>query len=200
MKYSLFIFCFILFSFSTSDFDWKLKKEKKGIKIFTKSVSDSDIKEFRAEMTVNTTLDEVSAIILDGNHLHTWIHKVTESKTVKSISNDKRIVWFAMDLPWPVKNRDQVSELTVIKLSDKVMKIQILPDTSNTHPEQKKYIRVHEFRGYWLLEQQNDAVKITQNMYVNPGVNLPSWFLNSIIDKAPYQSFLNLKNKLSLIN
>lgn len=200
MKYSLIAISFVLFSFSMSEFDWKLKKEKKGIKVFTKNVSDTHIKEFKAEMTVKTTIHEVRNIILDGNHLHTWIHKVTQSKTVKSISNDKRIVWFAMDLPWPVKNRDQVSELTVIPISDKVIKIQILPDATNAFPEKEAYMRVHEFKGYWLLEQENDMVKITQNMYVNPGGNLPSWFINSIIDKAPYQSFLNLKNKLSSVN
>jgi hypothetical protein len=60
---------------------------------------------------------------------------------------------------------------------------------------QQGFLRMINFKGYWLLEQQGNMLKITHQMHGDPGGNLPSWFINSTITRAPYYTFLALKNR-----
>ena len=94
-------------------------------------------------------------------------------------------------------NRDFISKLTVTSISEKSIKIIIEPGDNSLVPEKDGVIRMSEFKGYWLIESLNGKTKITQEIYGNPEGNLPSFFVNSTLVAAPYNTFLKLREILS---
>lgn len=172
--------------------NWKLKKDKDDVKIYVKSTESSSLKVFKAEMTVKSSLNDVLNVILDGDKLKDWNYKALDSKLLSKTSENDYLIWLALDLPWPVRNRDVVIALKILRITDTVVKIDIMA-ASERYAEKDDYLRITTFEGYWLLEQVGDSVKITHEMFGDPGGSLPNWFVNSTITRAPHYNFVALK-------
>ncbi|MEM6719848.1 MAG: START domain-containing protein [Bacteroidota bacterium] len=194
MKIYTAIACFLLTLPLLAQKDWKLKKEKDDIKIYVKSTESSSIKLFKAEMTVKSSLDLVFNTILDGDKLKDWNYKALDSKLLNKSPNEY-LLWMALDLPWPVRNRDVVISCKVFKITDDIVKIDIAA-ASDRYPESDDYLRMTQFEGYWLLEKVGENVKITHQMFGDPGGSIPNWFVNSTITRAPYNNFIALKERV----
>ncbi|EDP96893.1 START domain-containing protein [Kordia algicida OT-1] len=195
MKIYIAIVSLLFFTPLLAQEDWKLKKDKDDIKIYTKSIDSSKIKAYKVQMTVKSSLNTVKEIILDGDQLHNWNYKAIDSKLLSKSSENKHLVWMALDLPWPLRNRDVVILLTTRRITKDALRIDIMA-ASDAYPILDDYLRITYFEGYWLLEQKDDMVKITHQMHGDPSGNLPSWFVNSTITRAPYYNFLALKEKV----
>lgn len=195
MKICILIFSFLCITSVFAQKTWKLKKDKDDIKIYTKTIDSTKIKAYRVEMTVKTTLDKVKNVIVDGDQLHVWNYKAIDSKLLEKSSESTYIIWMALDLPWPLRNRDFASKLQLKRISKDVIRIDLTSE-SNAYKIQEAYLRMTNFIGYWLLEQKDDTVKITHQMYGDPGGNLPSWFVNSTITKAPFYNFKELRKRV----
>jgi len=189
----IFIFCCVSFSFSQSD--WELEKDASGIQVYTRTVNVSSIKEYKVTTLIKTSLKSVINKIIDGKHLKDWNYKTTKSRLMEKTSEGEYLVYMYNDLPWPAKNRDHVSVLKVDEISSLVTKINI-----KSAPEKlikkRGVIRVVNFSGFWLLEKTKLGVKVTQQMYGDPGGSMPVFIINSMLVKAPFKTFMQLKEQL----
>lgn len=195
MKIYIAILGFLFFTPLFAQKEWKLKKDKNDIKIYTKSIDSSKIKAYKVEMTVKSTIDSVRNIITDGDQLHVWNYKAIDSKLLNKPSQSEYLIWMALDLPWPLRNRDVVISLKLRRITKDALRIDIMA-ASDQYAEKEDYLRITFFEGYWLLQQIDDEVKIIHQMHGDPSGNLPSWFVNSTITRAPYENFLALKERL----
>ena len=175
--------------------EWSLKKDEDAIKIYTKSVASSKIKAYKAEMTVKSSLDTVKNVIIDGDQLSVWNYKAIDSKLLEKYSENTYLIWMGLNLPWPLRDRDFVAQLQLNTISENIIRIDITA-ASDRYEIQEDYLRMTDFKGYWLLEKQGDTIKITQEMFGDPAGSLPSWFVNSTIARAPYYTFLSLKERV----
>lgn len=195
MKIYIAVFSLLFFVPIYAQKEWTLKKDKDDIQIYIKSVDDSEIKAYKAEMIVKTTLDNVKDVIVDGNQLYVWNYKAIDSKLLQKPTENTYLIWMSLDLPWPMRNRDFVTMLTQNRISKDVILINIV-SASDQYETQEDCVRMTNFEGYWLLEQQGTMVKITHQMYGDPGGNLPSWFVNSTITRAPHYNFIALRERV----
>lgn len=193
--YMRFIYCltlFFSFQFLVAQDNWKLSKSKQGIQVFVKEKLGYAIKEYKAEMTLKSTRDKLLKMILNGDSLKFWTYKTDRSKLLKKKADTVYYVYMYNDFPWPVKNRDHVSKLTVSYPSKTSTKVTI--ESSPKYISEKPgVVRVVDFSGFWLLEEVESGVKVTQQLYGDPAGYLSSFIVNSILVKAPYNTFLKLK-------
>ncbi|MFD0965172.1 START domain-containing protein [Pseudofulvibacter geojedonensis] len=193
-----FFYCFILvfsFQFLTAQGEWELSKNKEGIKIYVKERKGYAVKEYRAEMILKSSLDQLLKTILNGDKLHNWTYKTDSSKLLKKESDSVFYVYMYNDFPWPVKNRDHISKLTVTHPSSTSVKVSIESAPAYI-PKKSGVVRVEDFSGFWLFEEVEGGVKVTQQLYGDPAGYLPDFIANSMLVKAPYNTFLNLKKYL----
>lgn len=175
--------------------NWTLKKDKDEIQIYTKTTDSSKIKAYKAMMTVKSSLDKVKNVIIDGNQLYTWNYKAIDSKLLQKKSENEYLIWMALDLPWPIRNRDVVIYLQIKRITSEILLITV-SSAPNAYEELDEYLRITEFEGYWLLEEKGEEVTITHQMHGDPGGNVPSWFVNTTITRAPYYNFSALRERI----
>ncbi|MBT8310403.1 MAG: lipid-binding protein [Flavobacteriaceae bacterium] len=175
--------------------NWRLKKDRNGVKIYSRDYPNSKFKEYKAIMVVKTSLQEVKAIVLDADNLKNWNYKTSKSKLVKKIDENKFIFYLFNDMPWPVLNRDHVSDVAVTYPNDKSIRINISPN-NDILPENKGTVRITNFKGFWLLEETSKGISITHQLFGDPEGGVPAWLVNSQLVKSPYTSFNNLKDLL----
>ena len=73
------------FSYSQSSI-WELIKDESGVEVYTRSVNESSIKEYKAVTIVKTTLKSLLYKITDGKHL-----KDRNYKTIKSSLLERKL-------------------------------------------------------------------------------------------------------------
>ncbi len=171
----------------------KLALNKEGIKIYTFSRDSTSLKQYRAEMILPVSIDSIKNKILDIPNLKKWNYKTTLTRLVKKINDSVSIIYMVNHLGWPILDRDNVAKISTIKINEGY-KIRIEPANS-IYKEFKDKIRVKKFYGEWILEKiAEKRTKVTQKFFVNPGGNLPVLLINSLVTKAPFETFKNLRN------
>ena len=134
--------------------DWHLDFDKEGIKIFTKTQTDSDYHAFKAEAVLNAPIQDIMAVMANPGSCMEWVHGCIESWGLKEESFNKRYAYSVNDLPWPVQDRDYVIE---IKTSNDPATHTIFMDivaVDNQLPPKSQYVRVtqqethYQFTGW----------------------------------------------------
>ena len=115
---------------------------------------------------------------------------------VKELSNNQHVFYAHKDLPWPIKDRDIVTLLTVDKIDKNTIKLTLesLPDEL---PKKDKTIRVKKLMGYWLLEEMDSKTMVTQQLFLDPEGSLPPFVVNNLLIKGPYKTFKDLHELVS---
>lgn len=173
--------------------EWKLRKDKDGIKVYTRESSDGKSIEFKATTSIQQNSDKVLAIINKTEELHKWQTNLEEAKVIKRISSTKWYEYSWIDLPWPFANRDAVMLKEVKKDSNGDVTVSMVSKPS-AYPVQEDLIRMNTANGFWKLTKQNSqGVNVTYQFYADPEINMPMWLINMFIVDGPFETLTNLK-------
>lgn len=178
---------------------WKLAKQENGIKVYTRTLANSDYPEFRGEMNINANIDELLTFINDGKHCSTWRYKC-----IKMLNLSDGYIYRLSTLPWPFSNRYTVMksqtrfnqqnnsytiELTNIKRSKLPQHIQRqLPEPGDT-------VQMRYSDGYWQfkLSPAQHTIHITYQMHGDADAALPSELTQLGIINSAFITLSNLK-------
>ncbi|NRA92241.1 MAG: hypothetical protein HRU26_06070 [Psychroserpens sp.] len=176
--------------------NWTLKKEAQHIKIYTRDAQNSNLKEFKAMTTVNVSSNHILKELLEAPNYHENCEP-NISYYVKEIAKDQHVFYAHKDLPWPLKDRDIVTLLTVEKIDTNTTKL-VLESLPEELPSKDKTIRIRTLMGYWLLEEHDGKTTVTQKLFLDPEGSLPPFVVNSLLIKGPYQTFKDLRSAVIL--
>jgi hypothetical protein len=193
-----FLFLILLFINPSPESEWDLKKEKDGIKIFTRSVEGSTFAEFKGTITIEkSSLTEVLDVILDVKNYESLFPDLMNPKVLKQDGKYYDIHYIQVRAPWPVKNRDTVYEQkAVVDKNGKhaYVSLKPLPDFI---VEDKDFVRIREGSGFWELEEdESNNVKVIYQFHGEPGGDISAWLANSFVVAQPFETLVNLKNRL----
>ena len=176
--------------------DWTLEKNKEGIQVFTRKVEGYAIKEYKAIITLKTTIVDLVKLLKNHKDLKTWFVKCPISTRLKKVSEEEYYVYFLNDAPWPVSDRDNVTNMK-FELLDNGTQLVHLKGFPKYIPEKSGIVRLPRMQAKWMFEPKaNGMVKITQQVLADLGGNIPAWLINFAIVDAPYETLSNLRKKL----
>ena len=179
-------------NFQKLDYDnWELKKDKDSIKVYIRNVNEST-KEYRAETIIRSDIDNIFNTIADFDNSYKWMYKLNSSKILKK-TDTLMYVYFVVDMSWPLKNRDLVSDAVIKRDIDKI-KIE-MNSTPDYIPLNNKLVRINKSRSIWNLEKIDDfSTKVTLQSYaVVDGI--PIFIMDLFILDSPMYSMTRLREK-----
>lgn len=192
-----FSFLILLIIIPFPDSEWQLKKKKNDIEIYTRSVEGSSFDEFKGVTTFeNSSLEDVLAVISDIKNFTTLFPDCMNPKILKQEGEYNFIHYSQTKGPLTIKDRDCIMEQkTVIDKGGKHAIISLKP-LPGYIPENKDMVRVSDGGGFWEIEENNRNVKVIYQFHGEPGGDIPAWLANSFVETQPYQTLLNLRNRL----
>lgn len=193
-----YLFLILLFINPFPDLDWNLKKDKDGIKIYTRSVQGSSIEEYKAITTIEKySLSDVLKVISDVENYESLFPDCMNPKVLKQDGEYYSVVYTQTKGPFPVKDRDSVFEQkTQIGNNGKYAKISLIA-MPGYFAEDKKFVRIRKGSGFWeLTEDDNENVKVIYQFHGEPGGEIPAWLANSFVVRHPFETLKNLKNRV----
>ncbi|MFI5139856.1 MAG: START domain-containing protein [Sphingobacteriales bacterium] len=173
---------------------WELKKDKEGIKVYTGSTPNSNIKAVKVTCILNANFSQLTALLLDTKAHEQWVYNTKTSYLVKQLSDSHLLYYSEIIMPWPLTNRDVVIEMTITQQpGTKVMYISA-NTAKNYVPVNKDKVRVPLSKVNWTVTCIGDnQLSIEYIGQADPGGSVPAWLVNSFSTKGPFETFKKLK-------
>lgn len=177
---------------------WRLAADEDDIKVWKRAVADSPFVEFRAEVTVRSTLSALLNLFYDVDSAHAWLD---HTRRVVALRRDdvhhEYILLIETDMPWPLQDRDAVIQGRWWQEQDTLAILLRARSVDDFHPHNPKYIR-NQIRSDWsFIPQGNGQVKVVMAGHVNPLGNLPTWAVNTLIQESPLVTLGNLRRSIA---
>jgi hypothetical protein len=194
----LFLFLFALHNSIQAQDSWELKKEKEGIKVYTRNSLNSSFKDIRVEADLQGTIGAIRALLVDFEKYPRWAYATKNSEMVMQINRNQFIYYLEVSAPWPVTNRYLYANISVVHDSLR-HNLKVISESINDYqPSVEKLVRVARSKGVWNVTTLSDKmIHIEYLLEADPGGSVPAWVLNLFATKAPMATFEELKNILA---
>lgn len=195
--FSLVAFILLVQLFASAQENWTLRKNDKGIQVYSRKTDSFRINELRVTTVMQGRLPQLVAAITDIQEHEKWVYKALNTKILKRNSPTDMFYYTEVDAPWPFDNRDVVMRMVVEQdVKSKVVTIQTF-NVENIYPLQKDIVRIMVSRGKWQITPLvNNQLQIEYRIQVDPGTGVPAWLINFFATNAPYETFVHLREHI----
>ena len=196
-RYLLVIFSALLPTLSFGQYNWKLKKDKDDIKVYTSDIPHSSFKAIKVECTFTGNYAKLIAVVSNVAEFDKWVYHNKGTKLLKKNSPRDFIYYTETRMPWPLSNRDVIINMKI--QTDSLPKFLLisgraLPDLIPVIPTR---VRVQKFSSNWKITMPtSNSIHIDYIVELDPGGSIPGWAANMFADKGPFGSFSNLGVRL----
>lgn len=115
-----------------------------------------------------------------------------ESRLLEQEDWSERYIYQVTDLPFPASTRDVIFRAVISQNASRDIRIE-LSSRPGFIPE-TRYVRIHESYGSYLLEKLEDnGIRLTWTMYVDPAGSLPAFLVNRLLTDTPFESLRNFR-------
>ncbi|WP_051359795.1 START domain-containing protein [Adhaeribacter aquaticus] len=176
---------------------WELRKDENGIRVYSRKLQGNGFKELKVLCELPGTTQKLMGVLKDVDNQKNWVYSVRSSHVLKKKSENNIIYYTQADMPWPISDRDFVTELT-FEEDPVTKKLHIesrgLPGFLGPKPG---YVRVPDALAIWeVTPVAGDRLQVEYTFRVNPGGSLPAWLVNLASSTGPYYTFQNLREIL----
>jgi hypothetical protein len=197
---SILILVYIFFALpAKSQENWKLRKDKNGIKVYSRATTNYKFDELKVECEVDGTISQLAALLFDVNTQYEWAYKTKKSELLKKVNDADVFFYTEIECPWPYDNRDMVVHMTMQQNpANKVLSVQA-KNVDNYLPLKKGIVRLKYSSAVWTVTPvSKQRIKIVYRIQLDLGENIPAWLTNMFAVDGPYDTFSNLKKKIKL--
>ena len=178
------------------DEPWKKSLDKDDIVIYTRETSRSKFHEFRAEATMNGSIESFRQILWAVDEYANWMPDCKSAQVVKEVSSQDLTYHMKLKVPFPFANRDIVQQM-IFEEEEDLLRISLVNWPDDLEPEEK-YVRMPEAEGKWVVQQISDEqVAIEFSYFADPGGDIPAWLVNSFVVKNPYTMLTRIREKMA---
>lgn len=119
---------------------WQLELEHPQYQVFTKVKQNSDFLQTKAIISIPTSSANVLSQFGSGEHCWKWQKRCEKTKVIETLSDTERVIYVAIDMPWPISNREFLVRSHSQKSSDdSAFIIKLSPETEFDYKE--KYVQ-----------------------------------------------------------
>ena len=177
---------------------WTLESDRDGIKIYTRVVRGSKLKQVRAVVSVHASIETVVNALTDYPNYHKWMNNVTESYVVEHPADSIHYVYRFEDAPWPVQNRYHVDKM-IVDMREKSATVEF-KSMPNYMDKSQEAIEIQRYEGSWKVsEVAKHECQIEYILDENPGGYVPQWLVNYMAIDAPFKTLSNLRDRLEAL-
>jgi hypothetical protein len=180
-----------------AQFDWQLKKDEDGVKVYTSSTANSNFKSIKVECIVKTTQTQLIAFLLDISRQHEWVYGTKMSQLLKEVKPNELIFYSEVSVPWPCTNRDYIAHFIINQVSPQLLTIDSHAEPGFIHVK-PGLVRVQKSVAHWEVTTTGGGLLIVYTLQFDPGGSVPAWLTNLFVTKGPLQTFQKLKHDVSL--
>ncbi len=180
---------------------WQLVMQRpdEHIDIYTRAMDGTNIKEFRAETVVDSSLSALVAATSDFPHLVDWMPHVARVTAVQTLSPSHVKAYVVIHSPWPLHDRDTFIDARVSQDPQTGVVTVSSHSIAGGKGLQSGCVRMPEMDTDWtFIPLGAHRVKVILRGFGLPGGIVPDWAANLVITELPYGSLKHLPAEIRL--
>ena len=177
---------------------WKLEKDKDGIKVWNRKTPSSSLKEYKATVILNSTVDKLITFIKNVSLYDKWMYKTDEGspKIIKKVTDNDYYTYMTISAPL-IKSRESITHMVIYPKDSKGAVLVTLDSAPDLLPKNDKYVRILKSKGYFKITPlSNDKVEFTHQAYGSPGGGIPDVLVNLSSVDCPFYMLSKIKSLL----
>jgi len=172
---------------------WELAKEKSEISVYSRTLAAWEMQESRAEMYISANLEAVEAAIKRADMRKKWMYETPLNENLERVSDDEFYVYYQVDMPWPIENRDNVTHYKIHRLSETELRIDFR-SCPKKKARQEGFIRIEEMRGHWYFKDMGRGkLFVRQQLVAHAGGSIPAWLAKKSVIEGPYKTMTKFR-------
>ena len=178
-------------------YHWHKTSSDAGITVYSKDHPDRDLPSFRGVGVVNASIYAVLAVLEDTSRHTEWMERCIESRLVRTVSENRRIVYNRTGAMWPVSDRDVVvdgsMEFDAVK---KIVWLRFKSLRKSSVPDVDGVVRMTNLSGHYKLVQQGpNRTHVTFEVDADPGGSLPKFIVKWATRDIPIKTIKALRKQ-----
>lgn len=193
-----FLFLSIVYSSTAQETPWKLKRDKKGLKVYFRKSKNSKVNELKLVTEIEGSLNAVVALFKDIPSYPQWVYKCIVAEK-KETSEQSGVFYNEIDFPWPLTNRDFYARSKISQDPDTKVVTSTLKGLPNYGPEKENAIRLQLLDVKWQFTPiAPEKIKLEYYLKSDPGGSIPAWLINMALDQGPKQTVAGIQKMMYL--
>lgn len=194
----IFILIFAHFSYAQEN-GWQLKRKAKELKVYTRNISETGIKELRITTQFETSLNSIVALLNDVPANTDWVYSSKVAKITEQVAPNNMYYYSVSDFPWPLQDRDLIVHSIIKQDADSKVITSTSYAAEDKYPLQKGIVRVMVFDSQWIFTPLPDGkIDIEYTVKTDPSGNIPVFLTNMFIDRGPVATMKKMRDMLEL--
>lgn len=176
---------------------WKLAKEIEGVKIYTREMPSSAVKELMIKSVIKgNSLASFVALFHDVPEYDNWVYSCEKALLLQKYSETEIAYYIKSSFPWPLNDRDFVVKNKIWQ-DKKTLAFHSKSEALNNHlPQINGIVRITTFSAEWIITPAKNGNFVLQYTFSSdPGGNLPAWLVNSFIDFGPLKTIKAMESE-----
>lgn len=188
----LFLLLLLCAQASAEQDEWTLEKDEAGIKVYTRSLQEWSVRQFRGVVEIEARIESLLALLDDETSCPRWIHNCISSELLEQPDRYRKYYYVRNNAPWPVKKRDTILFNTTTVTEDHIEIIGIAEP--GYRPPDKKFVRIPKQEVRWkLMPTENGNVQVTFETKFDPGGSVPKWAVNRTLIETPFNTLRKMR-------
>lgn len=179
---------------------WRLEKDKNGIKIWTRKTPNSNLKEYKAISTFNVSSDKITGLFRKVSSYEKWSYKVEPGsvKIIKKISDNDFYLYNVIAAPL-IKKRDVISHVRINSPDANGVILINMDAASDLVAEKEDCVRIKKMKAFFKITPLgNNKIQLEHQANSSPGGNIPDFMTNMGVIDAPFYMFEKIKELLGV--
>lgn len=180
--------------------DWRLKKDKDGIQIYTRWIEAEEgrkARQMHAVMQVKASLDASVMAITDDSQVKTWLNR---AKYYYHFDRQDNFHWYAytqFKIPWPLNNQDLITLNTLQQDQNTKIIYVKLEGKPDYKAEENGVQRIPHFDGSWEFTPLSDGkVQVDYYIFTKSKPVLPRWIIDPIVEYGLWSTFSDMQKSI----
>jgi hypothetical protein len=173
---------------------WAKVKDSNGIKLYERSVPDTDLKEYMAVTTMDAKMEVIGEALRDVSQYTQWLSDCESARVEKKYDRNTYIIYIIQN-PLLIKKRDIVlKNETLYDYENGRAKVTFFCTDEVKIPLEKKHIRIAVMNGLFQMEYiGRNKTKFIYKLKVDPAGDIPKKVAYSVMKYYPFNTLKNLK-------
>jgi hypothetical protein len=195
-----FILLFICFWFEPNfaQSNWEEVRNEQQIQVYTRTVEGYAIKELKIVAHFDASAQAFTALLLDVLAQPGYLFSCERTELVQTKGKDEQIYYQQLKMPWPLKNRDGYFRQTTRTNAINKALVFDTKAIGNLYPVKDDFVRVPALTASWtIIPKTANSIIGEYQVILDPGGEVPAWLVNLFIDRAPFETVVNMRKILA---
>jgi len=173
---------------------WAKVKDSNGIKLYERSVPDTDLKEYMAVTTMDAKMEVIGEALRDVSQYTQWLSDCESARVEKKYDRNTYIIYIIQN-PLLIKKRDIVlKNETLYDYENGRAKVTFFCTDEVKIPLEKKHVRIAVMNGLFQMEYiGRNKTKFIYKLKVDPAGDIPKKVAYSVMKYYPFNTLKKLK-------